>query len=78
MSTLLDVEPILLEGADAATPCGYLGCEEVAAWSALFNCGETMSYCDAHLKWAQRQGSIACDCPDSMGYAIWIVMVVPL
>jgi len=77
MSTLLDAEPVVLEETETATPCGYVLCDERAAWSTIWTCGEATSYCDPHLRWAQRQDGVACVCVE-IPRTIYIVMVVPL
>lgn len=77
MTMLLDAEPVVLEEIETTTPCGYLLCDEEAVWSTIWTCGETTSYCDSHLRWAQRQDGVACVCVETER-TIYIVLVVPL
>lgn len=77
MTMLLDAEPLLLEDADEATPCGFVLCEDRATWSTIWTCGEVITYCESHLRWAQRQDGVACVCVE-IPRTVYIVMVVPL
>ncbi|QUE25550.1 hypothetical protein SEA_SADLAD_3 [Microbacterium phage SadLad] len=79
MSVVLEEEPLVLEQADDAIECGFLLCKERAVWSTIWTCGETTSYCDPHLRWAQRTQPVSCACPGVVREInIFIVMVVPL
>ncbi|QIG59010.1 hypothetical protein SEA_FRANSOYER_2 [Microbacterium phage Fransoyer] len=79
MSTVLEDEPLVLEQTDEATRCGFLLCERGATWSTIWTCGETIGYCDEHLRWAQRTQPVACACSDEFERpVIFIVLAVPL
>ena len=79
MSVVLDAEPLVLEEMDQALQCGYISCEERAAWSTIWTCGETTGYCEPHLRWAQRVQPVLCMCDGVEDeIAIVIMMTVPL
>lgn len=79
MSVVLDAEPLVLEETDQALQCGYLLCEERATWSTIWTCGETIIYCEPHLRWAQHAQPVACACDDKIELPpIFIVMTVPV
>lgn len=75
---VLEDAPVIVPEHDEGVECEYLECHERAKWSALWSCGESIAYCDAHLAWAKAQTGIACACSETTTRTITIVMVVPL
>lgn len=78
MSTVLETEPVVLEDVDDPLICRYSGCGAGARWSTIWSCGETIVYCEDHLRWAQRMQPLACACDEEDYRPIYIAMTVAL
>lgn len=48
MSTVLDVEPVVLKELDESRPCEWTDCQKDATWECLLTCGCSGDICTPH------------------------------